>query len=267
MSARLSVLVVDDSEDDCLLELKELERAGFRLDWKRVQDEAGLRAALAEHPWDVALLDHAMPSFDGPNALAILRESAPATIPIVVSGSIGEELAVESVRRGASDYVLKDRLRRLPVAVTRELSLAAERNARVQAETRIREMARHDAATGLPNRTVLEEEISARLATASEVPFALVVIEIERLSEVRRAFGHSVVDELLCKVGERLGESRPVGSTLTSLGTHEFGLLIPGANQGAVERTCADLHRCLDESVGLGGVPIQVEATMGISLQ
>ncbi len=266
MSARLSVLVVDDSEDDCLLELQELERAGFKIDWKRVQDESGLRAALEEHPWDVALLDHAMPGFDGHSALAIVRESAPSTIPIVVSGSIGEELAVESVRRGASDYVLKDRLRRLPVAVRRELSLAEERHARLQAETRVREMARHDAATGLPNRTVLEEEISARLAAAEQAPFALVVIEVERLSEVRQAFGHAVVDELLCKVGQRISESRPSGSTLTSLGTHEFGLLIPDANQSAAELACADFHRRLDEPVDLGGVPIQVEVTIGITL-
>ncbi len=267
MSVPLRILVVDDSADDCHLSLRALERASFVLDWKRVDDEQGLRAALAEREWQVVLLDQSMPKFDGATALAIVRAQAPETIPIVVSGSIGEERAVETIRQGASDYILKDRLLRLPAAVSRELNQSAERRARVEAERRVREMARRDAVTGLPNRAVLEEIISRRLNTQeSAPPFAVAVIDIDAFAEIRRAFGHAVSDDVLRLVARRLEAARPRDSVLVSLGAHDFGLLLENADCNRALAACESARALFDEPLVLGGVPIPTEASIGIAL-
>ncbi|MCC6409990.1 MAG: EAL domain-containing protein, partial [Planctomycetes bacterium] len=268
MNRPFSLLVVDDSEDDCLLALSAIERAGMHPEWRRVQDEPALRRAFAEREWNVVLLDHAMPRLDGARALAIVREVAPQAIPIVVSGSSGEERAVEAIRCGASDYILKDRLLRLPAAIQRELQQADERRARREVERRMREMSSRDAVTGLPNRSALEEAISARLVAAngSTPSFAVVVMELERFVAVRHAFGHSVSDDVLRLVARKIDAVRPQSSTLVSSGSHEFALLLEAADVAAALATCEAMCALLDEPLAIGGVPIPVEVTMGVAV-
>jgi diguanylate cyclase len=264
MTDLVRVLVVDDSEDDCLLAIRELERAGLRVEWERVEDETGLRSAIERQAWHVALLDHAMPRFDGSAALALVLEIAPDTIPIVVSGSIGEERAVDAIRRGAKDYVLKDRLLRLPAAVDRELGQADERRALREAELRVRDMARQDAVTGLANRGVLEEAIATCLGSGTK-PCAVVVVEIDRFASVLHAFGHSVGDDVLRVVARRIAAMRPANATLASLGNHDFGVLLPDANADRALAVAETLRAAFDEPLVMGGVPIRVEASLGIA--
>jgi len=121
----LAVLVVEDNADDASLALRELGRAGFEVTSKRVETATGLRAALAERPWDVCLCDYALPGFDAPQALAIVRASGARLPFIVVSGAIGEETAVALMRAGADDYLLKGHLARLGAAVGRAVDSAA----------------------------------------------------------------------------------------------------------------------------------------------
>jgi diguanylate cyclase (GGDEF)-like protein/PAS domain S-box-containing protein len=120
----LRVLVVEDRAADAELALYELERSGFDAHGTRVETEADFRAGLAEHP-DLILADYALPRFDGIRALRIAREVAPEIPFILLSGTIGEELAVEAIRLGAADYLLKDRLSRLGSAVHGALARAA----------------------------------------------------------------------------------------------------------------------------------------------
>ncbi len=130
----LRVLIIEDALADAELVLRELKRAGFELGSRRVQNEQDLRRALAEFRPHIILSDFSMPGFDGLNALDIAREILPDVPFVFVSGTIGEDRAVEAMRRGATDYVLKDRMNRLVPVIRRALKEADERAARRRAE-------------------------------------------------------------------------------------------------------------------------------------
>jgi len=134
MLSQLNLLIVDDSEDDVLLIARALEKENFKLTSKRVDNAADLTAALDAHQWDLILSDYSMPGFNGAEALALCRNKAFDAPFIIVSGRIGEEVAVDMMKAGASDYVMKDDLPRLAPAVTRELRAARDRKIRRQAQ-------------------------------------------------------------------------------------------------------------------------------------
>jgi len=120
------VLIVEDSENDALLLVDFLRGGGLAPEWRRVQSRAELAAEL-EARWDLVLCDYTMPGFDGLQALQVVQERDPDLPLIFVSGTIGEANAVEAMRRGARDYVLKDNLTRLLPALRRELDEAHSR--------------------------------------------------------------------------------------------------------------------------------------------
>jgi signal transduction histidine kinase len=127
MATPLRVLIVDDSEDDAELLVLELKRRGFAPSAGRVETAAALNAALSTGRWEIVLSDYNMPGFTGSEALAIVKAHAPDVPFILVSGSIGEEHAVEAMRAGASDFVGKSNLHRLAPVVERELREAQHR--------------------------------------------------------------------------------------------------------------------------------------------
>jgi two-component system cell cycle sensor histidine kinase/response regulator CckA len=137
MSRQLRVLLVEDSEDDALLVLRELGRAGYELDHERVETRDALVAALEQSDWDFVLSDFSLPGFDGVEALRLVRERLPDVPFILVSGAMGEDLAVAAMRAGAQDYILKDSLARLAPAVERELGEAALRRERQELEGKL----------------------------------------------------------------------------------------------------------------------------------
>ena len=128
----LRALIVEDSPADAEMILRELRRGGFTLMHERVETAAALRAALERETWDVVLSDYYLPGFDAPGALAVLQASGGDLPFIVVSGSVGEDMAVAAMRAGATDYIMKDRLQRLPPAVARALADATVRRERLQ---------------------------------------------------------------------------------------------------------------------------------------
>ena len=138
METLLQVLLIDDSEDDALLILRELRKGGFHPISERVDTESAMKAALSNKKWDLILSDYNMPLFSTYEALSILKESGRDIPFIIVSGAIGEENAVQLMKEGAHDYVMKDRIRRLVPVINRELQEADERNLRRKAETRYR---------------------------------------------------------------------------------------------------------------------------------
>jgi DNA-binding NtrC family response regulator len=136
MTERLRVLLVEDSEDDALLVLHELRQGGYKPIHERVDTEAALRAALERQAWDVVLSDFSMPVFNGLAAFEILRQTGLDIPFIFVSGRLGEDTAVEAMRHGAADYVLKHNLTRLTPAIQRELREAEVRRQRRRQESR-----------------------------------------------------------------------------------------------------------------------------------
>jgi PAS domain S-box-containing protein len=130
----LHVLIVEDSANDLKLLLEELRQRGYEAVYERVQNSAGLTAALNRHAWDVVLSDYVLPQFSGPEALKLLREKGLDVPFIVISGTYGEEAAVDMMKAGANDYIVKTNLSRLVPAIERELQVAQTRRARAHAE-------------------------------------------------------------------------------------------------------------------------------------
>ncbi|MBA4396012.1 MAG: hypothetical protein C0394_01280 [Syntrophus sp. (in: bacteria)] len=137
MSKPLRVLLVEDSEDDALLLIRNLKKGGYEPEYERVETAGAMRTALAEKPWDVIVSDYKLPQFDGLRALAVLKETGMDIPFILVSGTIGEETAVAAMKAGAHDYLMKDKLSRLVPAIERELRDWASRQERRQAEALI----------------------------------------------------------------------------------------------------------------------------------
>ncbi len=139
MLRKVKVLTVEDSEDDALLLAREFRRSGLDAEFTRVDTLEALCSALREREWDIVLCDYAMPRYSGMAALRTIREVAPDLPVIFVSGTMGEDVAVEAMRAGANDYLMKDNLKRLVPAVERELRDRVERRERRQAEAALRE--------------------------------------------------------------------------------------------------------------------------------
>src|SRR5688572_1972457 len=127
MSTPLRLMIVEHSEDDAMLLVRELRRGGFEPTWERIQTAAAMLVALDREPWDLVIADFTMSRFGGTEALALLRARDPDLPFIFVSRTIGEDVAVDAMKAGAHDYVMKGNLRRLVPAIERELREAAPR--------------------------------------------------------------------------------------------------------------------------------------------
>ena len=114
MSKPLRVLIVEDSEDDTELLLRELHRGGYQVESRRVETAQTMRTALDWEHWDLVLSDYSMPAFNAVSALAVLKESGLDLPFIIVSGTIGEETAVEALKAGAHYFLLKNLPNRQP---------------------------------------------------------------------------------------------------------------------------------------------------------
>ena len=134
----LNILLLEDRSADAEMIQHELRKAGIRFTLKRVLTEAEFRAELSNPEIDLILADYARPSFDGLSALALAKKERPEVPFIFVSGTMREDLAIESLHEGATDYVLKDRLQRLGSVVQRALREAKERAERQSSEERVR---------------------------------------------------------------------------------------------------------------------------------
>lgn len=121
MKKKINVLLVEDSEDDAILIIRELEKNDFEIEQKRVETPQNFKKELKKKTWDVVIADYALPKFSGIDALKMVNESNLKIPFILVSGKIGEDTAVEAMKTGADDYIMKSNLKKLSPAITREL--------------------------------------------------------------------------------------------------------------------------------------------------
>lgn len=135
----LRVLIIEDSEFDARILVNTLRQGGYQPTFQRVEAAVALSAALKEQPWDIILSDYNMPNFSAPDALKIVQESGLDLPFLIISGGIGEDVAVAAMKAGANDYLMKGNLARLAPAVERELREAEIRAARRRAEEALRE--------------------------------------------------------------------------------------------------------------------------------
>jgi signal transduction histidine kinase len=173
VSGPLRALIVEDSERDATLLLRELRRGGYDLTFERVETPDAMHAALDNRIWDIVLSDYSMPRFSGPAALALVRGRNLDLPFIIISGTVGEETAVASLRAGAHDFLVKGSLARLLPAIEREMREAASRieKKRIQEQLLISERM---ASVGL---------LAAGVAHEINNPLAVLVSNLELISQ------------------------------------------------------------------------------------
>ncbi len=224
----LRLLLVEDNPDDEALVLRAIRKGGFNVEHTRVDNREDLLEALKSGDWQIVLSDYQMPEFNGLAALNVVKSRDKDLPFIIVSGTIGEEVAVEAMRNGAQDYLMKDNLTRLVPAIRRELSDADERNALRQARETLRYQALYDEVTSLPNRWLLRDRIGQALAFArnKENNVAVLFLDLDRFKNINDTLGHNVGDMLLKSVACRLKESLFERDTLARLGGDDYIILL-----------------------------------------
>ncbi len=141
MGTSLRILLIEDSEDDARLVLREIEQSGYEVDFERVETADAMRTALAHQAWDLIICDFSLPRFSAPNALELLKKSGYDLPFIIVSGTIGEESAVNALKAGAHDFIIKGNFARLVPAIQRELKEAEVRRERRDRERELEAIA------------------------------------------------------------------------------------------------------------------------------
>lgn len=248
LSAPLRVLVVEDSEDDSLLILRELRKGGLLPAFQRVDSPAGLQAALDHAAWDIVITDHNLPEFDSEAVIRQVIESGLDLPIIIVSGSIGEEVAVAAMKSGAHDYIMKGNLSRLVPAIERELRDAKNRHEHREAQETIQHLAYHDALTGLCNRAEFEKRLAQALKSASAAnQHALFYLDLDQFKVVNDTCGHVAGDELLKQVTMLLKGPVREHDTLARLGGDEFGVLLEHCSLAHAEEVAERMLQLLRE--------------------
>jgi two-component system, cell cycle sensor histidine kinase and response regulator CckA len=145
MGIPLRVLIIEDSEDDALIVVRELKHAGYDVTFTRVDSPVALKSAVTGEEWDLVISDFSMPKFSGTEALRVVRSLKSDAPFIFISGTMGEDAAVAALKDGAQDYLVKTNLKRLAPAVQRELREAEERRQRQRLEQHVHQLQKFEA--------------------------------------------------------------------------------------------------------------------------
>src|SRR5437879_12163419 len=216
MSGRpLRLLILEDRPEDADLALRQLRRAGFDPTWRRVEDEDGFRANL-DPELDLIIADYHQPQFDALRALKLMQEAGLEIPFVLVSGAVGEDMAVAAVRLGAVDYVLKDRLGRLGTAVENALEQAKLRRRQQEGQKAMEHQALHDGWTALPDRLMVRQQIEKALTDPPSL--AVMSIALDQVPALHDNFGHKIGDGLLGQIAPRLREHVDSRSLIARLG-------------------------------------------------
>ena len=244
----LRVLIVEDSEDDTLLIARELNKGGLTTRHLRVDTPATLQAALDESSWDIVITDHNLPEFGSEAAIQQVKQSGHDLPIIIVSGTIGEEVAVAAMKSGAHDYIMKDNMARLVPAIERELREAKNRQDHLQAQKTIEHLAYHDVLTGLFNRAEFERRLELALKNASsDNQYALFYLDLDQFKIVNDTCGHIAGDEMLKQVTLLLKGPVRGSDILARLGGDEFGVLLEHCSTAHAEEVAERMLHLVDE--------------------
>ncbi|HET9625743.1 MAG TPA: diguanylate cyclase, partial [Kofleriaceae bacterium] len=219
---RAQILLVEDNEGDADLVMDYLTEICGAIVTRAPRIEAAVQA-LAAHRFDFVISDLSLPDARGLDAVRRLQPLAPDTPLLVLTGLDDEVLALEAVKQGAQDYLVKGQID--APSLRRTLSHARERK---RTWNRLREQTRHDPLTGAANRAALRERIEAALAKVSRVggAFAVMFIDLDRFKAINDTYGHDAGDLVLCEVIERLRQSVRASDMVARLGGDELAVVL-----------------------------------------
>ncbi|MHB8482977.1 MAG: putative bifunctional diguanylate cyclase/phosphodiesterase [Nitrospiria bacterium] len=264
----IRILIVEDSEDDATLLVCELQRGGYDPVFKRVDTESAMKAALEEQIWDVVVSDYTMPHFNGLKALLLVQKYGLDLPFIIMSGSIGEDIAVACMKSGAHDYIMKDKPARLIPAIERELDEAKIRQRRREAESMNAYLAYYDALTALPNRTLFQDRLKQAISVAEREnkTVAVLLMDLDRFKEINDTLGHQSGDLVLQQVGLRLRTILRESDTVARLGGDEFGVVLTITKNEDAKLMALKIIKILEQSFLIQNIHIAVEVSIGIAL-
>jgi diguanylate cyclase (GGDEF)-like protein len=272
----VQILHLEDSGPDRELVKLLLGNAGIDCEITAVETEVDFVRSLNQESWDLILSDFSLPSFDGIRALEIAAKACPSTPFIFVTGTLGEDIAVESLKSGATDYVLKQRMTRLGGSVRRALNERAERLGREKAEADLKKsegqllfLAYHDPLTNLPNRVLFQDRLMQALSSAKrrEEKLALLLIDLDQFKFVNDSLGHSAGDLVLKQVTERLERCAKKDDTVARLGGDEFAVVVGGVKDSVYAAFAANrIKEEMAVELTIGGTRLSVTCSIGISV-
>lgn len=262
-----NILIVDDSEDDAVLLLRELKRNGLKVQSTRVDSDSAVRSALDLGDWDLVICDHNMPGYSSAEALCTIREINNDLPVIIVSGEISEFDAVQNMRRGAQDYVMKDNLARLIPAIEREIRESEVRHAKRMVEQDLEHLAYHDHLTGLANREHFEHFIQSSIehAVQDQSQHALMSLDLDQFKIINDSCGHIAGDELLKQISLVLLRQTKPKDKVARLGADEFGILLSHTSQDSALQIARHIQASIrDINFSWENKPFSTSVSIGI---
>jgi diguanylate cyclase (GGDEF)-like protein len=272
----VQVLHLEDNRDDQELIKRLLAKAGMVCNITTAESHVEFMDSLEGRTWDVILSDYSLPSFDGYRALAIAKQKCPGTPFIFVTGTLGEDIAVETLKNGATDYVLKQKLTRLSTAVRRALNEAAERNRLLEAESALKKsqedfrfLVDHDPVTNLNNRAYLQQQLPSLLASATrhEEQMAFLFIDLDGFKFINDSLGHSVGDLVLKEAAKRMKECFQESDIVLRLGGDEFLIVLTELKDNTDAAIASErFRRAMATEMLIQGNPMSITCSIGISV-
>jgi diguanylate cyclase (GGDEF)-like protein len=262
----IRTLIIEDCDDDAMLLVNVIKKGGFDPNFIRVDDKHDLSDALGTQHWDIIFSDYTMPNFNGNEALQMVRMHDPDVPFFFVSGTIGEDRAVEAMRLGAQDYFIKGNLRRLPSAINRELKDSVQRRNHRLAEERIYHLANYDSLTGLPNRTLFTERLSQAIESADNV-IGVFDLNLSRFKDINNHLGAAAGDALLAEFALRLSAIEGLQNTIARLSADEFAILVLDLDDANdIQSRAEKILATLEQPFLLSRYEWRIHASMGASL-
>jgi diguanylate cyclase (GGDEF)-like protein len=263
----LHVLLIEDSESDAILQVRELTQSGFSVIFDRVAGAETLDQALKRGGWDVIISDFTLPGFSGLAALEKVRQYDAELPFIFVSGTMGEDEVVAAMRIGADDYVLKDSLKRLVPSIERALRDGSARRDRKRAEARVIHLAYHDSLTDLPNRSLFHDRLEQAVAGARRTheSMGLLVMDLDGFKPINDSLGHYTGDLVLQQVASRLHSVLREADTLARIGGDEFAFVLPNTDSAGAAVAAEKIVRVLKRPILVDRASLLVTGSVGIA--
>ncbi|NET01147.1 MAG: GGDEF domain-containing response regulator [Sphaerospermopsis sp. SIO1G1] len=263
MNQQIRILVVEDNPDDAELIALQLEAADYQIIYQQVYTYQAMANAIESEKWDVIIADYSMPSFSAFAALDMVKKINLDVPFIVISGAIGEEIAVQLMKNGAHDYLLKDNLIRLVPVIEREIREAKIRCERQQALDRIELLAFYDQLTQLPNRYAFLETLQKYIDHNQK--FAVFFLEVEQYRQIKYGFGHTKSEQLITHIAKRLEFNLRPGDFLARVGKDEFAMIVTNFRDvNDVQTIATEIHTVINPPLDLQGFIMYASITIGI---
>jgi diguanylate cyclase (GGDEF)-like protein len=270
MGKLIRALLIEDSDEDAQLIVREIRQGGYNIEYQRVETAAALSNALSQKTWDIILAEYKMPQFNGTDALRLFKRAALDCPFIFVSRAMSDETGIATMEKGAHDYLIKGDIKRLLPVIDRELQQAEIRSLEKGAHERLQHLASHDLTTDLPNYSLFSERLAQAIVSAQRERnrLAVLVMKVSRFDELNEALGDQLCDVLLVQLARRLtAESHP-SLTFACLRSNEFAVLAPALDDdNAAAQVVHDITKILERPFILGdGLKLEIQVNFGIAL-